>query len=139
MLGIISVFSMLIICSVTDMKIRLVSVIPCILYSMAGIVVGMLQGEKPVYILIGTLPGLVLYIISTISRGEIGKGDAMVFITIGIWLGIVKSIEIFMVALFCTSFCMMPILWLKKKSMKTQVPFIPFVLLSFVIINVIEV
>lgn len=135
----VSVFSMLVLCSYTDIRKKYVIILPCMGYGLAGIVFGVLQGTGAADIFVRVFPGLLLYALSRISKGEIGEGDAIVFMVMGIWLGVVRSIEIFVVALGATTLLMVPVLWFRKKSLKTQVPFIPFVTMAFVLLYWLEV
>ena len=78
---------------------------------------------------IGT--GAVFYFISVVTRGQIGKGDAFLFVMTGSGMGVVGNIKLiyltFFIAFFAAAF-----LWLIKKTRKDyRMPLAPFVLTSF--------
>jgi len=78
---------------------------------------------------IGT--GAVFYLISVVTKGQIGKGDAFLFVMTGAGMGVAGNIKLiyltFFIAFFAAAF-----LWLIKKTGKDyRMPLAPFVLTSF--------
>ena len=134
----ISILIFLIICSISDIKSKKIYVKWWVVFSVAGVVESILLDTNWVIkILFGILPGLLLYIFSIVSKGEIGKGDSFVVMCIGVTIGIRKSLEIFILGLFFTVIISLPYLFYKRKNWRLRVPFIPFLLMAFLTISLI--
>ncbi|MBQ3585044.1 MAG: hypothetical protein IJA27_10075, partial [Lachnospiraceae bacterium] len=86
-----------------------------------------------VNICFGTVPGIILYAVSILSRGGIGKGDAVLMGVIGMYIGIKNSIILFVSALLLIACFSIVLIILKKGNMKTKIPFVPFILIAFII------
>lgn len=127
----------LIICAYKDLKNREVNIILCIIVGVVGILYGLFIKEVGIWkIICRILPGIFLYIISILTREEIGIGDALIIETIGIYNGIKNTIIIFVNALFITVVVGVIFLKIKKSNLKYRLPFVPFILLSFITIYV---
>lgn len=138
----IVLLALLVICSITDIKSRNISIKICVLFGVLSVGIriiselmsGGIDLIKTAGILCGTLPGLIIALISIITKGGIGRGDAVVFIVIGLLMGIRKSVGLFVMALLCVEIICVPLLCIKRVGMKNKVPFMPFVLLSYIVV-----
>lgn len=77
-------------------------------------------------ILTGCLPGLLLFLVSKISRGAIGAGDAAVLTGLGSMAGWQTASELCLLALFLCSAVGLFMILVKRADKKTSLPFIPF-------------
>lgn len=95
---------------------------------LAGISVayGFVHGAADVETAIALFPGVVLVLISLVTRGEVGLGDGLMFLCIGPVYGLEQTIAGLLIALFISSLFSIGILALKKGNRKTKLPFIPF-------------
>ena len=130
---------MLVICSITDIKKKCIYIIPCLLLAGAGLLWQILQGNNMIEITADLLPGILALLFSRWSEEELGAGDAVILLMLGIWLGFMKCVEIFLLALGVVVVFVIPVFWVKKISLKTPLPFIPFVTVSFIMIFLQEV
>lgn len=136
---IIGILILLIICSITDIKTKQISLKICISFLMFGfgwkiMIEDMsLMDISLVNICFGTVPGIILYAVSILSRGGIGKGDAVLMGVIGMYIGIKNSIILFVSALLLIACFSIVLIILKKGNMKTKIPFVPFILIAFII------
>ena len=72
------------------------------------------------------LPGLLLLGIGWLSRWQIGSGDGVVILVMGLWLGCRKTFIILLLGMFlCSIFCGALVVF-RKAGRKTEVPFVPF-------------
>lgn len=69
---------------------------------------------------------------SIVTNEEIGKGDAAILSTIGIFLGLKKTILVLIYALFSTIIIGGILLLIRKKNKKYKIPFVPFILFSYI-------
>lgn len=86
----------------------------------------------------GSAIGCVLIIISLWSGEKIGLADGIVFCTIGVALGIWKTLLLLFLSLCLSSiFCLIG-MFRKKYSRFTKIPFLPFVCMGEVYMLLIE-
>ncbi len=84
-------------------------------------------------ILTGIVAAVLLSLTSYVSKGGIGMGDAIVFLFLGFMQGAEKTILILLVTIFITGVIGIVLFGIKKANRKMELPFVPFVLLAFVI------
>ena len=78
--------------------------------------------------------GAVFYLISVITKGQIGKGDALIFCMTGAGIGLVDNILIIYLTFFL-AFLAAVFLWLVKKvGRKYTMPLVPFILCAYMIV-----
>lgn len=133
-ISLLLIIFLLVLCSIKDIKDKEV----CLKYIGCTIVIGcILLLLNPNITLVDSLLGIVLggllLILSKITRGSIGIGDAIVIGTIGFVLGYFVAIIIFFVALVISAIYSLYLLVIKRKSKNTKIPFIPFLLLAMCI------
>lgn len=78
------------------------------------------------------IPGALFLILSYISRERVGYGDGFLLLSLGSWLGVWDTFLMLTGALILCSGCCIVLLLTKKAGRKDEVPFIPFMLISFV-------
>mgnify|MGYP004654008253 FL=1 len=95
---------------------------------------GMDIGIKSVIFLIGALlPGGVLLLCGRITRQAIGYGDGVLLLICGVYLGGKTAGILFMTGLFFLFPISLCLLISRKAGRKTQVPFAPFLLASYLL------
>lgn len=102
-------------------------------FGILGIAVSIIFPVHKIYqILLGMGIGGFLLLASWISRQGIGAGDGIVVLICGIYLGFQKNCLLLICALLLSSLFSI-ILWIGKKvNRKQKIPFIPFLLLSYI-------
>ena len=98
--------------------------------SLLCIVLNKPEKEQWIVILLGTIPGIVLYLLAGISAG-IGKADGMVLILTGCICGIKKTLFLFGLSLIYIFF-FAAVVFIIKKNRKSRIPYIPFLLAAYV-------
>lgn len=138
----ISLLGLLGVCSIMDISKRKISSAVVYGFGILGIIWHIaFQRLELRSIAGGMLIGIVLYVISVISHEKIGKGDAILFIVTGIYLGFWNNIWLLwsasvIVALYGLAFVFIHYRIKQEKieteSVKeTKLPFVPFVMVSF--------
>lgn len=83
----------------------------------------------------GWLPGIwigvFLLIVSKLSRGGIGEGDAMVYFVTGLALGFFRNLELLMLSLIFAAMTGLVMLVVKKVGRKYTLPFVPFTAVAY--------
>src|SRR5574344_1852845 len=84
--------SFLLICTYYDLRYKKVNVCICVIWVCIGSIFEFLFLSRGIWSYIISLSvGLLLYGISVVTKEEIGKGDAIIFCVIGIYMGLVKT------------------------------------------------
>lgn len=84
-------------------------------------------------VLTGIFMGGLILLISYISKGGVGRGDAIVFLIIGFMHGAEKSILLFLVTIFITGLLGIVLFVIKKANRRMELPLVPFILLATLI------
>ncbi len=120
-------------CTISDIRIRKISLIQSLLFFIIGIIIQILQTSSFSYVILSLIPGLFIMVFSVISSGHIGIGDGIMITMIGLYLGFIEvPIIIFFSCIFVLFYAGMS-RFIRKKQFK-EVPFAPFLLVSCIII-----
>lgn len=100
-------------------------------------VMSMIDGNNVLFMqaLWGVLPGIVCLFLAYVSGEQIGYGDGLVLVLTGTLLGVEIVLAIVLVALSILICFSMILLVTKKARRKTQIPFLPFLLLGEIFIS----
>lgn len=131
---IILLLTFLIIVSCIDIVKMYVNVIFCLCFGAVGVLYEIISKNRGILdVIIGVVPGIIVLLISLATREGIGKGDALIIIITGIFLGMVNNCKVLIYALFSTVILGFILLILLKKGRKYKIPFIPFILSGYLI------
>ena len=82
--------------------------------------------------LLSLLPGAGFLTLSYISREQVGYGDGLLLLTVGIWLGFGQTFGVLTLGLILCSVLCGVLLMRKKIRKQDSIPLVPFLLLGFV-------
>lgn len=123
----------LILSTLLDLRKKEVNISLCIIFALVGLIYEIFISKTDILsIILGIIPGIFLMLTSIVTNEEIGKGDAAILCTIGIYLGLKKSILVLIYALFMTVIIGGILLIIRKKNKKYKIPFVPFILFSYI-------
>ena len=124
----------LLLMSVLDIKNRRIPLLPgmILLVVITGVCIPF--ATDIVYRLLGVAVGAFLYIVSKVSRGEVGEADAFVYAVTGMTIGIYHNVEVLLVSLFLAAIVSAFLLVIKKVDRKYKLPFIPFTFAGYVVV-----
>jgi leader peptidase (prepilin peptidase)/N-methyltransferase len=80
--------------------------------------------------------GGIVAVISIITKGSIGMGDAKLFACVGIWFGLQTTLGIMLIATMLSGFVGLILLTFKKVNRKTTMPFAPYVFLATIFVMI---
>ena len=83
--------------------------------------------------IMGGMAGLLLAGVGKITKQAIGYGDAWAGAVLGIWLGFLPLSEIFFLGLLVSSVYASWLFFIRKKSGKYRIAFLPFLLAGYLI------
>ncbi len=87
----------------------------------------------------GIIVGLIFLGFAIITREGVGYGDGVMFICIGTTVGLSENLRLLLYSLLLASFAGGIYAIIRKKNLKTKIPFIPFVFFSYIIMTIAEV
>lgn len=123
----------LILSTLIDLRKKEVNISLCISVALVGLIYEIFISKTDILsIILGILPGIFLMLTSIVTNEEVGKGDAAILSTIGIFLGLKKTILVLIYALFSTIIIGGILLLIRKKNKKYKIPFVPFILFSYI-------
>ena len=79
----------------------------------------------------GVLPGLALSALSLCCRDMVGFGDGLMVLVIGLYLGTACAVASLFRALLGCAFWGLFLIFTGRGSRKTELPFVPFLLVGF--------
>ncbi|MCR5486860.1 MAG: prepilin peptidase [Lachnospiraceae bacterium] len=122
------------ICAATDWKTKKILLPVLVFFAAAGIVCYIIA--RPTGLvdeILGLLIGLIFIALAAATEGKIGLGDALLMVVTGIYLGGRENMAMIMGAMLMAAGYGAVRLMTKKADKNTEMAFVPFVLLSFVI------
>ena len=117
----------LFICSYEDLRTRHINFFVCIVTELIYIfILIFLNRFNFLYIILGLIPGALIYLSSILFNGQIGKGDGIIIAVIGTMAGILKVTRILLIAFILVLVICTPILIILRKSLKKLIQHIIF-------------
>ena len=117
--------------AVIDRRRKEIPVIPGIFCLVVLALAQIVNGKGWIHWVPGLLIGLFLYLVSKVTRGAIGEGDALVYLLTGIALGFFRNLELLIRSLFLASIVSGFLLVFCRVGKKYRVPFVPFTALAY--------
>ncbi|MCR4705284.1 MAG: prepilin peptidase [Lachnospiraceae bacterium] len=113
--------------SYTDIRKRRISVwevaaIALILFLLA-LIGGCMEKER----LYSMIPGLIILFVAYVTNEQIGYGDGLIFLLVGMHTSIMELMGILLLSLFFCTILSIGLLILKKCEKRASLPFIPFI------------
>ena len=130
-------FSFLVTASIQDIQKKKLSSLLCIPFGILGILYISFSDKWDFPILLSLIPGAFFILLSFISRGQVGLGDGIALIILGLFLNIEGIICTTVTALLASSLFAFLMLLIKKKGRRYSFPFIPFLLFGDIIYELI--
>ena len=110
-----------------DIRTREVSLLSIGVFGIVGMVRVCFLGNVSMDLVWNVCMGAAVIGLSIISKGAVGMGDGLLFLS----LGTVLSFEELLSA-FCCCFWGIVVLFLSGKGKKTEMPFVPFLMLGYI-------
>lgn len=123
-------------CSITDFRKKKISMKWCLIGGLGAIGYQLFCKKQQILFLGSSLSiGIILLVIAKISRQSIGYGDGIVFLVLGMWIGIWNSIVLLLFALIGSSIVSLFLILVIKKKKTYKIAFIPFVLAAYIMLE----
>lgn len=135
----IAVVGLLGICSIEDIWKRKVHLCVVCAFAVSGMAMQLYDGGmKTLDIAGGVGVGLILYIVSVASRQRIGKGDALVLLATGIYIGFWRNIALLWGGSLLAGMAGLGMFFFQGKTKQYEMPFIPFLLAAYLLLKMLQ-
>ena len=129
-----SLLGILGLCSLRDVKYKSLQTGILLLCASIGIWLHLYFARLPLMDMIGGMAvGVVLYLCAHFSGEKIGKGDALLVMVCGIFLGLWETLLLLWLSLLLASIFGICVMKLKGRGRGVEMPFVPFLLLGYVL------
>ena len=115
-----------------DIRRREISLLLTVVYAGCGSICSILQGRKIQDVLIPAGIGILFLEAGLISRGAIGAGDCWILLALGALLDTETYIRMLCIGFFLAAFWSGILLVIRRKSRKTEIPLVPFLLAGYI-------
>lgn len=124
---------LLLILSAADIKHHKIPGYMILLTGLVGGISNLISRQvSAVDMLLGAMVGIIMLCLSIISQGAVGIGDGLLVCATGVYLGFKDNAVLFLLALMLAS-VLSGILLVLKKSPKTELPFVPFIFVAYLV------
>ena len=86
--------------------------------------------------LLGGAVGLVMLVVSRLTKEALGYGDGMLILGLGIYMGLWDVLWLLMFAFFGAGMLSIGLLIFRKANKKTTLPFMPFICGSYILLYI---
>ena len=115
-----------------DIRRREISLLLTVAYAGCGSIYSILQGRNIQDVLIPAGIGILFLAAGLISRGAIGAGDCWILLALGALLDTETYIRMLCIGFFLAAFWSGILLVIRRKSRKTEIPLVPFLLAGYI-------
>lgn len=114
--------------SLEDIREKRISVKRVMIGALAAVICRLIVGQASGIAIVGSLiPGIVLLLLSVMTKESIGKGDGIVVMMLGLWIGGQMTFLVVCLAVWAAGIFAMVCLIRKKREL---IPFVPCLLMG---------
>ena len=132
-------FGVLSMLAIEDGHKQKIPVLPVVLCGIAGVIFHLMFERITVMDMLGGfLIGLFLLFLSLYTRGKIGKGDGILLMATGVYLGFWNNLLLLWMASCMAGIFGIGVCIKRRKWRGTRLPFVPFLFLAFCLILIMQ-
>jgi leader peptidase (prepilin peptidase)/N-methyltransferase len=121
--------------AVIDMKERKIPcVVLCISFLIALLSTVIVKHGITTEQLCGMTIGFLFILISFVTRGQLGLGDGITLVITGVVIGFWDNLLMVLYALFTAGITAIILIIFKRSNRKKRIPFLPFLLLGYIVV-----
>lgn len=118
-----------------DIRTKEIRMIEVIVFAIIGVVIDVVfKPYSALSIVGGVAVGILVYILSLLTKEKIGKGDAYIVMVSGLYLGFMNTVVVLWMASFMAAIFGVFMTRKHGKRMDVEIPFVPFLLSAFLIV-----
>lgn len=115
-----------------DWKKREISLLLTGAYGIVGVAASLYDGRNVTDWLIPMGAGMAMIAVSLLTSGEIGMGDAWMFLALGAMLSSEMFVRMACIGMFAAAGYAAILLVICKRNRKTEIPLVPFLLAGYI-------
>lgn len=122
-----------------DVRSKKVRVIEIIIFGIVGLIIDFsIRPYSFLSILGGVMVGLMVYLFSVLTKEKIGKGDALVVMVTGLYLGFQNTLLLVWLSTILAA--VIGSIIIRKNNVNTdfEIPFVPFLLMGYFFLYIIS-
>lgn len=128
------------ICAIEDIRWRKVRLLNLLIFGVLGVVLKCVSKSfEPMDMFFGFLVGVFVLIVSVLSREQIGKGDAVLLMVSGIYLGFWGNAILLFVSSTLAGIKGLFMMIRNRKNLKKKMAFVPYLTFSYAIMMAISI
>lgn len=128
--------SYLAIMAVIDRRKKEIPILPGMVCILAVVLAQILNHTGWLYWSSGLMVGVFLYLVSRLTRGAVGEGDALVYLLTGAALGFFRNLELLMLSLLFSSIVAGFLILFRRVGRKYKIPFVPFTAIAYGVVMI---
>ena len=118
--------------SFLDIRKREISIPDTLMLGQAGVAYSIKTGRTMTDYLIPAAIGIFILACSILTRGQVGMGDGWLLMALGCMMRMESYIQMACIGMLLAAACSGVLLLVFRKSRKTEIPLVPFLLLGYV-------
>ena len=118
--------------SLLDIRKREISIPVTLMFGLAGVAYSIKTGRTRTDYLIPAAIGIFILACSILTRGQVGMGDGWLLMALGCMMRMESYIQMACIGMLLAAACSGVLLLVFRKSRKTEIPLVPFLLLGYV-------
>lgn len=118
--------------SLLDIRKREISIPVTLMFGLAGVAYSFKTGRTMTDYLIPAAIGIFILACSILTRGQVGMGDGWLLMALGCMMRMESYIQMACIGMLLAAACSGVLLLVFRKSRKTEIPLVPFLLLGYV-------
>ena len=118
--------------SFLDIRKREISIPVTLMIGLAGVAYSIKTGRTMTDYLIPAAIGIFILACSILTRGQVGMGDGWLLMALGCMMRMESYIQMACIGMLLAAACSGVLLLVFRKSRKTEIPLVPFLLLGYV-------
>ena len=122
----------LLVSSFLDIRKREISIPVTLMLGLAGVAYSIKTGRTMTDYLIPAAIGIFILACSILTRGQVGMGDGWLLMALGCMMRMESYIQMACIGMLLAAACSGVLLLVFRKSRKTEIPLVPFLLLGYV-------
>ena len=118
--------------SFLDIRKREISIPVTLMFGLAVVAYSIKTGRTMTDYLIPAAIGIFILACSILTRGQVGMGDGWLLMALGCMMRMESYIQMACIGMLLAAACSGVLLLVFRKSRKTEIPLVPFLLLGYV-------
>ncbi len=126
---------MLLYLSAEDIKSKTIPVIPIMGWGIFAIVAHLISGKNDILSMTaGMIPGTIAYVLSVLTKEKIGKGDAVLLMVTGLYMGFWGNVFMLWAGLILAAIGGIIAMAMFNRKRGDELPFVPFLFAGYLVI-----